>query len=301
MYYLQKVNVVLEYTAYEILFAPLAEELRRRGIRMRTYGIDTAEGRALSNELSNAQPNEQPSEEGLLWITDHPELARRLAEEKRAVLAFLHEGNEGQDFGEVRYACENPDEVESVYLEGVYRRYRGLPLDILSTERLYLRETTEADVDVFYRIYADPSITQYMEGLYPDRQQEKAYVREYIEKIYGFYDFGVWTVGKRDTGEVIGRAGFAYREGFEDPEIGFVIGVPWQRQGYAYEICTAILRHGWERLGFTRVRALVEPDNTASLHLCRKLGMECQGEVTDKGIRYLYMLLCRGDGVPASV
>ena len=70
------------------------------------------------------------------------------------------------------------------------------------------------DVEDFYRIYADPSITRFMEGLYPDVEQEKEYVREYIEKVYTFFEFGVWTVVEKESGSVIGRAGFSYREGF---------------------------------------------------------------------------------------
>lgn len=291
MYYLQKVNVILEHMEYKMFFLPLRDELHSHGVRMELCGLGTAEAQKMTENL---EINED-QRSGLLWMTDNSALARCLAERQCPVLAFLHEDNDELDFGEVRYACEKPEEVESVYLEGVYRRCMRLPLDILATERLFLRETTEADVDMFYRIYDDPSITQYMEGLYPDRQEERAYIREYIEKIYNFYDFGVWTVGKRDTGEVIGRAGFAYREGFEEPELGFVIGVPWQRQGYAYEICSAILKYGWEQLEFTKVRALVQPDNEPSLQLCRKLGMECQGKVIDKGIEYNCMMLHRGE------
>lgn len=291
MYYLQKVNVILEHLEYEICFLPLRDELHLRGVRMELCGLGTAEAQKMIGdpEVNDAQRS------GFLWLTDNPVLARHLAEKSYPVLAFLHKDNDGLDFGEVRYACEKPEEVEGIYLEGVYRRCMHLPLDILSTERLFLRETTEADVDAFYRIYDDPSVTQYMEGLYPDKQEERAYIREYIEKIYNFYDFGVWTVGKRDTGEVIGRAGFAYREGFDEPELGFVIGVPWQRQGYAYEICSAILKYGWEQLMFTGVRALVQPDNAASLRLCEKLGMHYERTVTDKGIEYCCMMLHRGE------
>ena len=289
MYYLQKVNVILEHMEYKLSFLPLQEELRLCGVSMELCEFDTAEAWKMLETLAADGVKVQ----GVLWLTDNAALARRLAEGHHPVLAFLHGDNVGADFGEVRYACEKPEEMEISYLEDVYRRCKGLPLDILTTERLFLRETTEEDVDEFYRIYEEPSITRYMEGLYSDRQEEKAYIREYIEKIYGFYDFGVWTVGKRETGEVIGRAGFAYREGFEDPEIGFVIGVPWQRQGYAYEICSAILKYGWEQLEFTKVRALVQPGNEASLHLCRKLGMEYQGNVKDRGIEYNCMILCR--------
>ncbi|MCM1044360.1 MAG: GNAT family N-acetyltransferase [Candidatus Gastranaerophilales bacterium] len=288
MNYLQKVNVVLENIEHEKAVLSLALRLTAVGIRWKIWKCEAVREKVKDfSEMTN-------EDENVLWITDDPILAGRLAADAKAVLAYLHEHNDESSFSGVRYAFEKPEEVEIAYLEGVYRRCKRLPLDILNTERLFLRETIEADVEAFYHIYSDPAITRYMEDLYPDKEQERAYVREYIDKIYGFYDFGVWTVIKRDTGEVIGRAGFAYRDDFEDPELGFVIGVPWQRQGYAYEICSAILRYGWERLEFAKVHALVEPHNTPSLNLCEKLGMRYEETVVSKGVEYLCMTIENG-------
>lgn len=260
MYYLQKVEILLERKEYEERFRLLGHALAVEGIGVFFGG-------------NGQKPQQAGQGQAVLWITDSASCAGRAAAEGRAVLAFFHEGSKGQDFSSIKYAFEEPEGLDADYLERVYRRCAGLPWDILDTERCHLRETTEADVDDFYRIYADPSITKYMEGLYPEIGEEKAYIREYIEKIYGFYDFGVWTVIKRDTGEVIGRAGYSYREGFVNPELGFVIGAPWQGQGLAYEVCRGILQYGKEQLGFREVQALVEPENKVSRHLCSKLGM----------------------------
>ena len=50
-----------------------------------------------------------------------------------------------------------------------------------------------------------------------------------------------------------------------------VIGVPWQRQGLAYEVCRAILQYAKEELGFEAVQLQVEAENTASIRLAEKL------------------------------
>lgn len=57
-----------------------------------------------------------------------------------------------------------------------------------------------------------------------------------------------------------------------EPELGFVIGTSWQREGYAYEVCGSILSYGLKELGFHKVQAFVQPQNTASLGLLHKLG-----------------------------
>ena len=156
------------------------------------------------------------------------------------------------------------------------RRLAGLPWKIIETDRCLIRETTVEDVDAFWEIYREPSITRYTDHLYPEIEQEKNYVREYIEKVYTYYEYGVWTIVEKSSGLVIGRAGFSARPGYEDPELGFVIGVPWQGKGYAYEVCSAILDYGWEQLGFEEVQALVDPGNQTSLSLCKKLGFEME-------------------------
>lgn len=230
------------------------------------------------------------NEETALYVADDIEEARRLKDDGQAVLIYLHDGNSEQDFSEFLYAVEDPEELEPEYVNKVYRRLKGMPWDILETDRCLIRETTTEDVEDFYHIYSDPAITRYMEDLYPEIEQEKQYIREYIEKVYSFFEFGVWTVVKRESGSVIGRAGFAFREGYEEPELGFIIGVPWQRQGYAEEVCRAVMKYGWEVLGFRQVQAMVEPENAASLRLCGKLGFMEKEKVTEKGKVYVRLI-----------
>ncbi|MCM1534973.1 MAG: GNAT family N-acetyltransferase, partial [Clostridium sp.] len=216
MYYLQKTEVILEEKEYAERFFTVFDALKAQGLEADICEADNAE------EAENT---------GTLLITDSVSVTQKAVAAGRAVLVFLHGKNRKQSFEGVCYAFENPEDLDREYLEQVYRRHAGLPWDILDTERCHLRETTEADVEDFYRIYAEPSVTAYMEDLYSDPEQEREYTRKYIENVYGFYGFGVWTVIKKDTGEVIGRAGLSYREGFDEPELGFVIGVPWQGKG----------------------------------------------------------------------
>lgn len=309
MYYLRRVEVILEKKEYEAGFQPMLEALKEKGVKVivngawavqgvniavnergETQGVNAAVNEGWEVQEVSAVKEAAGNAGGTLLITDCASLAERAAAAGSAVLVFLHGENREQNFMGVRYAFEEPGELGAEYLEQVYRRYAGLPWDILDTKRCRLRETTVADLDDFYRIYAEPSITQYMENLYSEVEQEKEYTRKYIENVYGFYGFGVWTVVKKDTGEVIGRAGISYREGFEEPELGFVIGVPWQGQGYAYEVCRAVLQYGREQLGFEKVQALVEPENKVSLHLCAKLGMTGEGVEMLQKKQYIRLL-----------
>lgn len=216
------------------------------------------------------------SEDGTLYLTDRACMVCKLYDEGLPVLAYLHEGNRGENFSGAKYACEDAGELEPEYLERVYRRFKGLPWKILETERCVLRESVEEDVDAFFEIYANPAITRYMENLHESRMEERAYIREYREKVYAFYEFGVWTVILKETGEIIGRAGLSVREGSEIPELGYVIGMPWQGRGLAREVCRGILEYADAEFEFEQIQAVIHRENIRSIKVADALGFEKQ-------------------------
>lgn len=158
--------------------------------------------------LETPERSSETEKGGVLWITDQGQRAQELLRQGYPVLAWLHEHNRDQNFSGVRYACENLEELDWDYMEKVYRRYMGIPWDILTTDRCLVRETRAEDLDALYEIYAEPSVTQYTEGLYPQREQEEAYLKDYTENMYYFYNYGVWTICDKTTGQVSGRVGF---------------------------------------------------------------------------------------------
>ena len=238
---------------------------------------------ALTNSTSYAEKN-------FIFVTDCEEKAVRTAEKGHPVLGCLHNKNRHRAFDGVRYLTE-PEGLTADYLDKVYRRNVGIPWQILETSRCIVRETTPEDVDAFYKIYADASITQYMENLFADKADELRYVEQYRKNMYEFYGFGIWTVLLKETGEVIGRAGFDLRGGYKEPELGFIIGKPWQRRGLAKEVCSAMLLYGAIELGFDTVQALVASENTVSRSLLETLGFAAAGDCPENFIRYLLTLL----------
>lgn len=297
MYFLQEVVVAVAYEESLQEANALVDSVREEGMAAKMVHLTEDEDGVMEDSSardtflrgsfqSDILQGAHPAEAAILYITDSPALSEMLLSQKLPVLAYLHAWNATESFGKVRYACEDLSEIDVPYLDMVYRRYKGLPWDILTTKRLYVRETTVADVDAFAAIYANPEVTRYTEKLFPNLEDERRYVREYIEQVYSFYNYGVWTVCKKESGEVIGRAGFSRREGYEEPELGFVIGVPWQRQGIATEVCEAILTYGRDELGFQRVQMLVRPGNTASLQLAAKLGFSKAELVDCDGVLY---------------
>lgn len=225
-----------------------------------------------------------------LFITDHEKICTQLLEENASVLVWLHEGNKEQNLGQVPYAVENLEELNYTYLEKIYQRFHGIPWNITETKRCRVREMKVEDLDALYQIYESPAITRYMENLYEDRKKEEEYTRSYIKHAYTFWGFGTWILERKEDNRIIGRVGFNLRDGYDNPELGFVIGEEYQRQGYAYEACKAILAVGKEEYEFDKVQALVKEENMASVELCKKLGFVLEEKIMEQGEEYLLFL-----------
>lgn len=176
------------------------------------------------------------------------------------------------------------EEVDMEFLLRTFLRKHHLPWRILETKRCYLREITLDDMDDLFELYNKKGITDYIEPLY-ERQEEEEYQRAYIENMYGYYGYGMWLVKEKDTHRMIGRAGIDYRMLGEEEiiEMGYVIAPEYQRQGYAYEVCQAIM--GWVKsnLEFRRIDCLVEPGNETSVGLLHKLGFQETEKINQDG------------------
>lgn len=226
----------------------------------------------------------------LLVISDSPEAVKKMTAEGIYVTGFYHPQNNDEIFEGVSYAVTDVEELTVYSYEEVYRRLAGIPWDIMETERLYVRESTVEDVTDFYRIYGEPSMTDYIEDLFPEPEEERAYMQDYIRQMYGFYGFGMWTVIEKSKGRIIGRAGLDVREGYDLPELGFVIEKSYQQKGYAKEVCSAVLAYAKDELLFDKVQALVEKENIGSVHLLKQLGFTYQRDVVERGTIYQLMI-----------
>ena len=228
---------------------------------------------------------------GALYLTDHPEEARRLAGGDCFILLYLTEESRRLPMGAYPYAVESLEDIDAEDLEGIYRRLLGVPWEILRTPRLVVREQCEQDLDSLYEIYAHPDMTAWMEGLSADRAEEAARLQSYIRTVYPLYGFGLWMLEKRADGQCIGRAGFFWRDGAEYPELGFAVKKEEQKKGYCMEACRAILAYGFSELGFGGVQALTRENNLAAEAVLERLGFQRSGMVQADGEEAVRWLL----------
>ena len=172
-YYLEKVYFILTCGEVFLPFEESIRELQMAGISVEVFLAEEVweeEKRML--ELDGEQPMQA------LYVTDHGAIAKALLEVQRAVLGYRHSQDMSEGYAGIQYVLESPEGTPAEYFERVFRRYAGLPWSILETEHCYVRESCEEDVEAFYRIYKEPEVTRYTEGLYEHAVSERAYIRE---------------------------------------------------------------------------------------------------------------------------
>lgn len=212
------------------------------------------------------------TEDGVIYITDDIEVYGDLASKGKPVIIYENDYNAGIDFTGAPYIIQEIEDIPEYYFNRIYRRLMKLPWNIVGTQHLLVRETVPTDIPDFYSIYAEPEITEYMEDLDQDPAVEIRRSIDYAENAYDFYEYGIWTVLLNDTHEIIGRAGIEQLDDSEIPSLGFMIGKKYQHNGYATEVCKAIIDYTDRMLNTDFLRVCVNDKNVKSIELCEKLG-----------------------------
>lgn len=149
-------------------------------------------------------------------------------------------------------------------------------MKILETNRLVLREMTDADFDALYRVLADSDIMQHYPYTFDDKR-----VRGWIAKNqerYQTFGFGLWAVCLKTTGEMIGDCGLTMQLIHQRirPEIGYHIRKDCQRNGYAGEAARAVRDWTFAHTPFNTIYSYMKGGNipsckTAAAYGCRQV------------------------------
>ncbi len=243
----------------------------------------------LSNLISSSGENP----DSLFIITDSEDVILYASDKGLASAALLTEHNHKQSFSKVLYCIEDIELISYDRIYKMWQRYFGIPWTITVTDRLVIREQTIDDIPALYDVYSDKGSIRYTEDLYEDPKREKEYLQEYIDNQYRFFEYGVWTLTLKSSGELIGRAGLSQREGYDALEIGYIIGKSYRRRGYAGEAVAAVIGYAEEELDVHDFIAFSKEKNTASLRLLESLGFTRKGFANIKGGKHILYSLTK--------
>ena len=151
-------------------------------------------------------------------------------------------------------------------------------MQILTTDRLSIREFELDDVAFIVELLNDPAFHRYI-GDKGVRNCEDA--RDYLLDgpiaSYRSNGFGLFHVAELETGTSVGMCGLLLREQQEHADIGYAFLEAYRGAGMAFEAAAAVLDYGRQQLKLNPIVAFVDPDNAASIRLLKRLDMHYAG------------------------
>ena len=170
-----------------------------------------------------------------------------------------------------------------------------LAIPTLETERLTLRSFRDDDVGALFELSQDPDVVRYVgDRRVPTLQETWRAVAGWLGH-WTLRDYGQWAVEERASGRFIGRAGIINPVDWPGPEVGYLLGRDWWGHGYATEAAQAAMGWGFREIGFEELVSLIDPANTASIAVARRLGESLRGETDLLGNRVLIYGISRVD------
>lgn len=155
--------------------------------------------------------------------------------------------------------------------------------ETIETDRLILRRFQRSDCKSAWRNWASLPEVQlnYGEPVYETAEDTMKLLDSYIRR-YGNENYYRWAVIEKESGECIGLiAYFLVEAGDEFGEIEYCIGTAFQGRGYATEACRAVIRYGFETIGFHKVQICSRVTNVRSQRVIAKCGFTYEGTLRD--------------------
>lgn len=155
------------------------------------------------------------------------------------------------------------------------------------TDRLLLRQFTPADYESLLPLFGDAEVMRFGDGPRPAK-----WVRGWLRDCLDSYErrgYGPWAVVEIASGEVIGYCGlFTYPDvnGRPEIEIGYRLARAYWGRGYATEAVSVARDYAFAVLGLTRLIALIDPANMASIRVAEKAGLRYEADAMLPGYTY---------------
>lgn len=130
----------------------------------------------------------------------------------------------------------------------------------------------------------DPEVVRYLEWGPNSSDETVAFLEGTLacqkEKPRRIYEFAITL---KTSGKLIGACGLRVHDNdSEQADIGYCYNRHFWGQGYATEVCRAVLAYGFKHLGLHRIVATCDLNNIASATVLRKSGMRQEGHFVEE-------------------
>ncbi|HEY5001662.1 MAG TPA: GNAT family N-acetyltransferase [Ktedonobacteraceae bacterium] len=159
-------------------------------------------------------------------------------------------------------------------------------MTVLETPRLLLRPMHIDDLQAKYEIDQHPDVYQFQGFVrLPNGEKRGRFLEETREKLeqrigeFALQGFGMWAVVLKERNTFVGWSGLQFYlleyHTSSAPEIELFYGLSraYWGQGIIHEACQKLIEYGFKTLKLTRITSVVHCDNTRSLNVAKRNGM----------------------------
>ncbi|MEU1183522.1 GNAT family N-acetyltransferase [Streptomyces sp. NPDC005820] len=146
------------------------------------------------------------------------------------------------------------------------------------TERLWLRQWRDADLEPLAEMDADPDVMRYIGDGSPGTREQTAAALGRVRAAWDERGYGLFAAEDIATGELIGWVGLAVPAFL--PEIMPAVEIGWRLRrrswgrGHATEAAREVLAFAFDEVGLDHVVSVCHVDNHASTRVMTKLGLK---------------------------
>lgn len=170
---------------------------------------------------------------------------------------------------------------------------------MLETKRLILRQLMTSDHQALDTLFGDQEVMESSDDGVLNTAEVGIWLKGHIEEYEEDSGIEILAIEKKPTSEVIGYCGLTRIpdiDGSAEIEVGYRLIRKFWGFGYATEAASAIRDYAFSILKLPRLVALIEPVNTRSIGVAKKLGMYYEKDVMMEGYTHpdhLYSMVNR--------
>jgi RimJ/RimL family protein N-acetyltransferase len=141
---------------------------------------------------------------------------------------------------------------------------------VIETARLVMRAPAKRDLDGIVKLANNIKVAE-MTATIPHPYTRKD-AESWLEKVSSGHGYSLVLYARAEKRTLVGVAGFGHRGEEHNPEIGYWIGEPFWRQGFATEASRALIDHAFTETGIDALSASCRVQNEASRRVIEKCG-----------------------------
>jgi RimJ/RimL family protein N-acetyltransferase len=149
---------------------------------------------------------------------------------------------------------------------------------VLETPRLILRPLALEDLADWTAFAADEEVARYLGGVQAASTAWRGFMQ--VAGSWSMLGYAMFSLIEKQSGRWIGRAGPWTPADWPGTEVGWGLAREAWGKGYATEAATAAIGWAFDTLGWTEVIHCIDPENTASQNVARRLGASIQRRQT---------------------